>query len=76
MKNMKMLLIAGSILPMFHINAQAAEAECVEAKDCAQMGYTVNVADCVGSALKCPWDLTKALCTTEAQTDFPILYVD
>ncbi len=39
-------------------------AECKTAPDCASLGYTEEASNCSGSFLKCPWDLSKASCTT------------
>ena len=76
MKKMKKILMAGSMFALVNVNAQAAQTAyeesltsgipCEEPKDCAEMGYTANAADCIGPALKCPWDLTKAMCEDEA----------
>lgn len=38
------------------------QAACVTPPDCADLGYTIDASKCVGAALKCPWDLTKAAC--------------
>ena len=92
MNNLRMLLMVGSLLPLFSVNIRAGQTvyeeglltsvSCEEPKDCADMGYLVDITDCAGPALKCPWDLTKAMCRTikdvETETKFrvPILYGD
>jgi len=87
MKNLRMMLMAGILLPLLGVNTEAgqtvyeegllASVSCEEPKDCAKMGYTANAADCAGPALKCPWDLTKAMCEKyEMQLPNTVLYGD
>jgi len=87
MKNLRMMLMAGILLPLLSVNAEAGQTvyeeglltsvSCEEPKDCAEMGYTANAADCAGPALKCPWDLTKAMCEKyEMQLPNAVLYGD
>ena len=84
MKRLGMLLMVGTMLSSWSENAPAAmtayeesllsDVGCEEPKDCAEMGYTADTADCTGPVLKCPWDLTKAMCKDEAPN--LILYGD
>ena len=46
---------------LFVTPAYALE-NCVTPPTCDELGFTVNIEDCAGAALKCPWDLSKAAC--------------
>ena len=54
---------------LFSSSAYALE-NCVTPPSCEELGFTVNVEDCTGSSLKCPWDLSKAAC--KVNTNKPI----
>ena len=56
----KIILVASIAL----VSSGVAVAACKTAPDCASLGYTEEASNCSGSFLKCPWDLSKASCTT------------
>lgn len=58
--NSKIILVASIAL----VSSGVAVAACKTAPDCASLGYTEEASNCSGSFLKCPWDLSKASCTT------------
>ena len=61
---------------LFVTPAYALE-NCVTPPTCDELGFTVNIEDCAGAALKCPWDLSKAACRVKsAEVPLPILYGD
>lgn len=53
------LILPGLVWTVFDARAQT----CTQAPSCSELGFTSNVADCVGSDMvKCPFDKTKAFC--------------
>ena len=57
---------------LFTTSAYALE-NCVTPPTCDELGFTVNIEDCAGAALKCPWDLSKAACRIKsAETVKPV----
>lgn len=46
---------------LFSPSASALE-NCITPPTCEELGFTANIEDCAGAALKCPWDLSKAAC--------------
>ena len=72
MRKLSLLLMIGTILAPW-----SAEAACKTAPDCARLGFTTDASKCSGTALKCPWDATKAACKEKPLTsELPILYGD
>lgn len=72
MRKLSLLLMIGTILAPW-----SAEAACKTAPDCASLGFTTDASKCSGTALKCPWDATKAACKEKPLTsELPILYGD
>ncbi len=54
-----------------------AQADCVPAPNCEELGFTVDASKCSGAALKCPWDLSKAACKEKEEIEIgSILYGD
>ena len=57
----KFVCVPLSLGLLFSSSAYALE-NCVTPPSCEELGFTVNVEDCTGSSLKCPWDLSQAAC--------------
>ena len=72
MKRLSLLLMIGTIISPCFVMAE----DCQTVSDCASLGFTVDASKCTGSALKCPWDITKAACDDSVKTPLPILYGD
>ena len=72
----KFVCVPLSLGLLFSSSAYALE-NCVTPPSCEELGFTVNVEDCDGSSLKCPWDLSKAACKKKTpKTPSLILYGD
>lgn len=74
---MKTPLFASVLLSGTILYSSPLYAACTPAPDCASLGYTKDVSQCAGAALKCPWDMTKAACKEKAQeASLSVLYGD
>jgi len=76
MRNVSLMLILGTMLYPWN-----AGATCIAPPSCEELGFTMAASTCAGSALKCPWNLNKAVCQGAArqstlQSLLPILYGD
>lgn len=59
---MKISPFCAVLLPGTILNPLFVQAACVTPPSCDELGFTVEASECSGTALKCPWDTSKAAC--------------
>lgn len=75
MKKLSVTLLA--LCGTFSFVPGASAEDCKKVPTCESLGFTQNVAECSGAALKCPWDLSLAACkAVELEAPLPFIYGD